>query len=108
MVLILPSKEDGDAPEGLATVGDRRLDGGDVAVLGQDGDSLGREPAATVHRAIHIYGGDFFGTPPERLGDGARGPLQHGARAAGLGRGKRALVRGVCPNGRSRLLNVLI
>ena len=51
------------APEGLAAVGDRRLEGGDVAVLGQDVIHSVENPLRQFTGAIHIYGGDFFGTP---------------------------------------------
>jgi len=51
------------APEGLAVAGDRRLEGGDVAVLGQAVIHAVANPLRTFSGAIHVYGGDFFGMP---------------------------------------------
>ena len=51
------------APQGLALAGDRRLERGDVAVLGQDVIHSVVNPLRTFTGAIHIYGGDFFGMP---------------------------------------------
>ncbi len=51
------------APEGLAVAGHRRLEGGDVAVLGEAVIHSVVNPLRTFTGAIHIYGGDFFGMP---------------------------------------------
>jgi predicted metal-dependent enzyme (double-stranded beta helix superfamily) len=51
------------APGGLAVVGDRRLETGDVAVLGQAVIHSVVNPLRTFTGAIHVYGGDFFSMP---------------------------------------------
>jgi len=51
------------APQGLATAGGRQLHRGDVAVLGRSVIHAVANPLREFTGAIHIYGGDFFGTP---------------------------------------------
>jgi predicted metal-dependent enzyme (double-stranded beta helix superfamily) len=51
------------APGGLATAGGRHLYRGDVAVLGRAVIHSVANPLREFTGAIHIYGGDFFGTP---------------------------------------------
>jgi len=51
------------APGGLAVTGDRRLEGGDVAVLGHAVIHSVVNPLRAFTGAIHIYGGDFFAMP---------------------------------------------
>lgn len=51
------------APGGLAAVGERQLDRGDVAVLGQAVIHSVVNPLRDFTGAIHIYGGDFFHMP---------------------------------------------
>ena len=60
------------SPEGLHVAGGKQLETGNVAVLGQSIIHSVANPLRVFTGAIHIYGGDFFGTPrsewdPERL-----------------------------------------
>lgn len=48
---------------GLARYGVRPLRTGDVAPLGADVIHAVRNPLDRITAAIHVYGGDFFGTP---------------------------------------------
>jgi predicted metal-dependent enzyme (double-stranded beta helix superfamily) len=49
--------------EGLQAAGGKQLDGGDTAVLGRSVIHAVANPLRVFTGAIHIYGGDFFGTP---------------------------------------------
>ncbi|MGH7402608.1 MAG: hypothetical protein ACREKQ_09290 [Candidatus Rokuibacteriota bacterium] len=49
--------------EGLEVAGDRRLETGDTTLLGKSVIHAVANPLRTFTGAIHIYGGDFFGTP---------------------------------------------
>lgn len=51
------------SPEGLRVAGDKRLETGDTAVLGKSVIHAVANPLRVFTGAIHIYGGDFFGTP---------------------------------------------
>ncbi|MCU1352147.1 MAG: hypothetical protein JWM05_1356 [Acidimicrobiales bacterium] len=44
-------------------VGAKRLDAGDVGLLGADVIHMVTNPHGTYTAAIHVYGGDFFGVP---------------------------------------------
>jgi predicted metal-dependent enzyme (double-stranded beta helix superfamily) len=48
---------------GLAVVGGKQLERSDVTVLGRHVIHAVANPSRRVTGAIHIYGGDFFGTP---------------------------------------------
>ena len=48
---------------GLVSAGGRRLDGGDTVVLGPSVTHAVANPLRAFTGAIHVYGGDFFGTP---------------------------------------------
>src|SRR5499425_2384276 len=50
-------------PEGLQVAGGKQLETGSVAVLGQSVIHSVANPLGVFTGAIHIYGGDFFGTP---------------------------------------------
>src|SRR5262245_4230400 len=50
-------------PEGLQVAGGKQLETGNVAVLGQSVIHSVANPLRVFTGAIHIYGGDFFGTP---------------------------------------------
>jgi predicted metal-dependent enzyme (double-stranded beta helix superfamily) len=50
-------------PGGLAPSGERRLEQADVTVLGRHVIHAVTNPLRQFTGAIHIYGGDFFGTP---------------------------------------------
>jgi predicted metal-dependent enzyme (double-stranded beta helix superfamily) len=49
--------------EGLQVAGGKQLETGNVAVLGQSVIHSVANPLRVFTGAIHIYGGDFFGTP---------------------------------------------
>lgn len=49
--------------EGLQLAGDRRLETGDTTLLGKAIIHAVANPLRAFTGAIHIYGGDFFGTP---------------------------------------------
>jgi predicted metal-dependent enzyme (double-stranded beta helix superfamily) len=51
------------SPEGLQVAGGKQLETGNVAVLGQSIIHAVANPLRVFTGAIHIYGGDFFGTP---------------------------------------------
>jgi len=51
------------SPEGLQVAGGKQLETGNVAVLGQAIIHSVANPLRAFTGAIHIYGGDFFGTP---------------------------------------------
>jgi predicted metal-dependent enzyme (double-stranded beta helix superfamily) len=51
------------APQGLTVAGGKQLERGDVALLGQAVIHSVTNPLREFTGAIHIYGGDFFGTP---------------------------------------------
>lgn len=51
------------APQGLAVAGGKQLERGEVALLGQAVIHSVTNPLREFTGAIHIYGGDFFGTP---------------------------------------------
>lgn len=51
------------SPEGLQVAGGKQLETGNVAVLGQAIIHSVANPLREFTGAIHIYGGDFFGTP---------------------------------------------
>ena len=50
------------SPEGLQVAGGKQLETGNVAVLGQAIIHSVANPLRVFAGAIHIYGGDFFGT----------------------------------------------
>jgi predicted metal-dependent enzyme (double-stranded beta helix superfamily) len=50
-------------PAGLAVAGDRRLDRGDVTLLGKAVIHAVANPLREFTGAIHVYGGDFFNVP---------------------------------------------
>jgi predicted metal-dependent enzyme (double-stranded beta helix superfamily) len=51
------------APQGLTVAGGKQLERGHVALLGQAVIHSVSNPLREFTGAIHIYGGDFFGTP---------------------------------------------
>jgi predicted metal-dependent enzyme (double-stranded beta helix superfamily) len=51
------------SPEGLQAVGGKQLETGSVTVLGQSVIHAVANPLRVFAGAIHVYGGDFFGTP---------------------------------------------
>ena len=51
------------AAHGLVTAGDQRLGRADTALLGEMIIHAVAEPLRSFTGAIHVYGGDFFGTP---------------------------------------------
>lgn len=51
------------SPEGLQRAGSKQLDAGDTALLGKDVIHSVANPLRVLTGAIHIYGGDFFGSP---------------------------------------------
>ena len=50
------------AEVGIRVSGGRRLDGGDVALLGEDAIHAVSNPYRGYTAAIHVYGGDYFAT----------------------------------------------
>jgi predicted metal-dependent enzyme (double-stranded beta helix superfamily) len=50
-------------PDGLEASGGKQLKAGDVALLGADVIHSVTNPEGSYTGAIHVYGGDFFGTP---------------------------------------------
>jgi predicted metal-dependent enzyme (double-stranded beta helix superfamily) len=48
---------------GIGVSGGRRLDAGDVALLGADAIHAVSNPYGDYTAAIHVYGGDYFATP---------------------------------------------
>jgi len=50
-------------PEGLRAAGGKQLETGDTALLGESVIHAVANPLRVFTGAIHIYGGDFFGTP---------------------------------------------
>jgi len=61
--------------QGLAVAGHRRLEDGDVAVLGRDVIHSVVNPLRKFTGAIHIYGGDLFGTPRSEWETGQERPF---------------------------------
>lgn len=51
------------SPEGLVVAGGKRLETGSTALLGEAIIHAVANPLRVFTGAIHIYGGDFFGTP---------------------------------------------
>lgn len=51
------------SPQGLVTVGNRQLHTRDAAVLGRSVIHSVENPLQAFTAAIHVYGGDLFGTP---------------------------------------------
>jgi predicted metal-dependent enzyme (double-stranded beta helix superfamily) len=51
------------SPEGLQAAGGKQLETGDTALLGESVIHAVANPLRVFTGAIHIYGGDFFGTP---------------------------------------------
>jgi predicted metal-dependent enzyme (double-stranded beta helix superfamily) len=51
------------SPEGLLAAGGKQLETGDTALLGESVIHAVANPLREFTGAIHIYGGDFFGTP---------------------------------------------
>jgi predicted metal-dependent enzyme (double-stranded beta helix superfamily) len=51
------------SPDGLQIAGGRQLETGDTALLGKSLIHAVANPLRIFTGAIHIYGGDFFGTP---------------------------------------------
>jgi predicted metal-dependent enzyme (double-stranded beta helix superfamily) len=51
------------APDGLDAAGGKQLKAGDVALLGSDVIHSVSNPTDSYTAAIHVYGGDYFGTP---------------------------------------------
>ena len=50
-------------PHGLVAAGAKRLERGDTALLGPQIIHAVANPLRSFTGAIHVYGGDFFGTP---------------------------------------------
>jgi len=50
------------APEGLVASGGKQLRAGDVTLLGDDVIHAVANPSRAYTAAIHVYGGDYFGT----------------------------------------------
>ena len=50
-------------PSGIVPSGGSTLDAGAVAILGRDAIHSVVNPMRAYTAAIHVYGGDFFGTP---------------------------------------------
>ena len=50
-------------PDGIVVSGGSRLSPGDVALLGVDAIHSVLNPGRSCTAAIHVYGGDYFGTP---------------------------------------------
>jgi predicted metal-dependent enzyme (double-stranded beta helix superfamily) len=59
-----------NADRGLVSTTGRRLDTGDVCVLGSDTIHAVANPTARLTGAIHIYGGDFVHEPRSQWGPG--------------------------------------
>jgi predicted metal-dependent enzyme (double-stranded beta helix superfamily) len=59
-----------DADGGLAATNDRRLDAGDVCVLGTQTIHAVTNPTGRLTGAIHVYGGDFVNQPRSQWGPG--------------------------------------
>jgi predicted metal-dependent enzyme (double-stranded beta helix superfamily) len=59
----------GSTSEIVETTG-RRLDAGDVCVLGTDAIHSVENPAPRITGAIHVYGGDFVNEPRSQWGPG--------------------------------------
>jgi predicted metal-dependent enzyme (double-stranded beta helix superfamily) len=51
------------SPEGLQVAGGKQLETGETALLGKSVIHAVQNPLRVFTGAIHIYGGDFFGTP---------------------------------------------
>ena len=59
-----------DADGALAATTDRRLDAGDVCVLGTQTIHAVTNPTGRLTGAIHVYGGDFVNQPRSQWGPG--------------------------------------
>ncbi len=59
-----------DAKRGLVGTTGRRIDTGEVCVLGTDTIHAVANPTARLTGAIHIYGGDFINEPRSQWGPG--------------------------------------
>ncbi len=74
-------------PEGLVVSGGKQLRAGDVALLGADVIHAVANPSRAYTAAIHVYGGDYFGTAPEPVGpDHASGGAVRRRRGAASAR----------------------
>jgi predicted metal-dependent enzyme (double-stranded beta helix superfamily) len=51
------------ASDGIEASGGKRLEAGDVALLGAEAIHSVSNPHGRYTAAIHVYGGDYFGTP---------------------------------------------
>jgi predicted metal-dependent enzyme (double-stranded beta helix superfamily) len=59
-----------DPEEGLVASNDRRLEAGDVCVLGTETIHAVANPADVLTGAVHVYGGDFVYQPRSQWGPG--------------------------------------
>lgn len=50
-------------PDGIRASGGKSLEAGDVALLGDDVVHAVANPHGSYTAALHVYGGDYFGTP---------------------------------------------
>jgi predicted metal-dependent enzyme (double-stranded beta helix superfamily) len=50
-------------PDGIERSGGKSLEAGDVALLGAEAIHAVTNPRRTYTAALHVYGGDYFGTP---------------------------------------------
>ena len=57
-----------DADDGLVTTNDRRLETGEVCVLGTQTIHAVTNPTGRLTGAIHVYGGDFVNQPRSQWG----------------------------------------
>jgi predicted metal-dependent enzyme (double-stranded beta helix superfamily) len=63
-------RRDHDDGDTLVTTTDRRLDAGDVCVLGTQTIHAVTNPTGRLTGAIHVYGGDFVNQPRSQWGPG--------------------------------------
>jgi predicted metal-dependent enzyme (double-stranded beta helix superfamily) len=59
-----------DADDGLVTTSDRRLEPGEVCVLGTQTIHAVTNPTGRLTGAVHVYGGDFVNQPRSQWGPG--------------------------------------
>ena len=59
-----------DGRAGLVPSNDRRLEAGDVCVLGTETIHAVTNPARHLTGAVHVYGGDFLNQPRSQWGPG--------------------------------------
>jgi predicted metal-dependent enzyme (double-stranded beta helix superfamily) len=59
-----------EVPAGIVESGGKRIDTGDVLVLGADAVHAVTNPLAGLTGAIHVYGGDFVNQPRSQWGPG--------------------------------------